>query len=338
MAPPTTRPLCRLLLSAAVVGSAGASEVPGSLGAAHPALPELPDQFETWVTSNIVNKNYSVVVHEIFDAPNNRALISRWHGDDTEHGLSRTLYLFDIGEYFHVNSTSCHGDQLVNIRFGPFSHGNRMPSSKELFNFAREGQTEVYVGRDVVQGIPCNHWESTLSMGPRSSMSLHYYFSVPEWSSPESNATQIPVLLYLTGHYPSFHSPEEMHSFEHYYSFNHFRVGPISTWSQNQFYISSAIPCVGNISTQPEWSKMPEHIDFCEENCSDFPGHGGVYFGFVVLGAACQSVVLMIISFCCGRKYGERLINEMPVTNVAAAGQKPATEMSAAADRERRMV
>lgn len=58
-----------------------------------PVLPTLPDQFDTWVTCNIVNKNYSVVVHEVFDAPNQRALLSSWHGgqrdpEDPERGNS----------------------------------------------------------------------------------------------------------------------------------------------------------------------------------------------------------------------------------------------------------
>ena len=139
-------------------------------------------------------------MHEIFDGPNNRALLSRWHGGAAdrersgESGLVRTLYLFDLGEYFHVNSTHCSGDQLVNSRRGPFSHAHRTPTSKELFDFAREGQTESYMGTEIVQGIPCNHWQSVQSMGPGGSMTLDYFFSVPEWSSPESNASEVPVM------------------------------------------------------------------------------------------------------------------------------------------------
>ena len=37
-------------------------------------LPELPNQFETWVTCNILNKNYTTVIHEVYDEPGNRAV------------------------------------------------------------------------------------------------------------------------------------------------------------------------------------------------------------------------------------------------------------------------
>ena len=312
-----------------------------------PRLPSLPDTFDTWVTCNIANKNYTVVVHEIFDAANSRALLSRWHGgtaqagrhrQDPDSGLTRTLYLFDIGEYFHVNSTACVGGQLDNLPYGPFAHAQRTPTSKEMFDFARDGQTETYMGTELVQGIPCNHWQSVQSMGSGGSMTLDYFFSVPEWANPEGNATEVPVLLHLTGSSPSRYRPNETHSFDHYYAFNHFRTGPIRGWSENQFYISAA-PCVGNITTQPEWATLGNHQEFCEANCGDMDhhDHGGVYFGFVVLGAVCAMVVVVATSFVCGRKYGEQfkpMVNEAGPKVMAGEGRgegKAAMEITAAA-------
>ena len=40
-----------------------------------------------------------------------------WHGgerdpEDPERGVSRTMYLFDLAEYVHVNETHCLGDSL----------------------------------------------------------------------------------------------------------------------------------------------------------------------------------------------------------------------------------
>lgn len=289
---------------------------------ADPSLPTLPDQFDTWVTCNIVNKNYSVVVHEIFDGPNNRALLSRWHGGnqgDPEHGMVRSMYFFDIGEFFHVNSTSCVGGQLDSVPFGPFAHAHRTPTSKELFNFAQDGQTEMYMGTETVQGVPCNHWRSIISFPNASSMTLDYYFSVPGWATPESNSSEVPVLLHLTGSRASRFEPGGVYTFDHYYSYSHFRVGALEEWSKMEFYISSAIPCQGNITSLPQWSTLSERDAFCEANCFDDGNHdhGGTYFGFVVLGVVIAVLVISCTSFLCGRKLGQTfkpMMTEMGVS------------------------
>lgn len=295
---------------------------------ADPALPSLPAQFDTWVTCNIVNKNYSVVVHEVHDGPNQRTLLSRWHAGDPEHGVVRTLYLFDRKEYYHVNSSGCYGDKLVNMRRGPFVHAHRTPTTHELFDFARENQTEVYMGTEVVHGVPCNHWQSVHPMRfGAGAMVLDHYFAVPEWSSPEGNTSEAPVLLHLSGWRPAFDGSGRNHTFDHYYAFNHFRVGPINDWSQHEFYV--ATPCVGNISSQPDWFALGKHGEYCDASCSDyFQPHGGVYFGFVMLGGVIALLLAMIGSFVCGRKSAKAfrpMMNETAVER--GADVKPSIEL-----------
>lgn len=295
---------------------------------AAPPLPTIPDQFDTWITCNIVNKKYTTVVHEIYDRPNNIALMSRWHGDhgakhhggpnnterhDPDHGLVKTLYLFDQGEYFHVNSSGCYGDKMDNIRFGPFAHAHRAPTTKELFDFAKDGQEENYVGQESINGVLCDKWRSVQTFG-NFSMTLEYYFSAQEWAVPESNSTRVPVLLYLLGSRPSHAGDGSTHDFEHYYSFGHFRVRPISPAVEAQFYSAGpASPlCTGNITSQPSWgmAASQEREEFCYEHCGDKvnvgPIHGGVAFGYVVLGAVVTVLVMVIGSFCLGRCYGRR--------------------------------
>ena len=164
-------------------------------------------------------------------------------------------------------------------------------------------------------------------------MQLDYYFSVPEWRSAESNASEVPVLLRLQGHRPSYVTPGANHTFDHYYAFNHFRVGPINGWSENQFYVSEATPCTGNITTQPEWALMGDHQGFCEAKCGDVQPHGGVYFGFVVLGAAIAVVVAMVASFVCGRRYEsfKPMVNEVALGKPGEADGKPAVELKTSA-------
>jgi len=281
-------------------------------------LPTLPDQFDTWITANIVNKNYSIVVHEVFDAQAGVALLSRWASSgEPEQGLIKTLYLFSQAEYFHINETGCHGDKMANLQRGPFAHAARAPTSKELFDFANDGQEELYLGQERVNGVLCDKWRSVQTFG-NFTMTLDYFFTAASWSSPESNSTQVPVMLHLTGSRPSRHREGEMHLFDHYYTYGHFRVRPLSADVEAQFYAAGpAAPiCTGNISMQPSWGPEGsthmehEHEELCVEHCSDQinigPIHGGTAFGYVVLGGVVALLVMTIGTFCLGRSYGRR--------------------------------
>ena len=121
-------------------------------------LPRLPDQFETWVTCNIVDRNLTTVIHEVYDAPNNRALFSRY----LAHGAQdTTLYLYDQDEYIHMNKTSCAGGQLSDLgyKFGlsfqsaMTGHDGRIAGTAEFLRFAADGQQEQYMGVYDVAGM-----------------------------------------------------------------------------------------------------------------------------------------------------------------------------------------
>ena len=312
---------------------------------AAPPVPEIPDVFDTWITCNIVNKNYSVVVHEVFDAPNQRALLSSWHGgerdpEDPERGVSRTMYLFDLAEYVHVNETHCLGDSLNVVRFGPFARATRTPTSKELFDFAREGQLEEYMGVEVVEGVPCNHWRSVDARQAPMVMQLDYYFSVPEWRSAESNASEVPVMLRVRGHRPSYVTPGTNHTFDHYYAYNHFRVGQVSDWVDHQFHVPSRLaPCSGNLTeaahaaTEMAAEKLGEYC--AARGCAAKEDHGQ-NFGFTVLGGVLALAVVAFCSICLGRKIGQHqfqpMVKEAAVTAVpdkGGVGKPAALEMAA---------
>ena len=162
-----------------------------------PSLPTLPNQFEAWVTANIVNKNYTVVVHEIYDGPGNRLHVSRYHGgmsrgDDPDQGFASTIYMYDIDEYIHQNGTTCLAFPLSTMgRRTPFGgHDHHIPSTHQFFAFAQEGQQEIYMGQERVNGIPCDWWrsEQNTSRGNFSMvMTLDYYFSAEGWKNPMAN-------------------------------------------------------------------------------------------------------------------------------------------------------
>ena len=204
---------------------------------AAPPLPTIPDQFDTWITCNIVNK-YTTVVHEIYDRPNNIALMSRWHGDhgakhhggpnnterhDPDHGLVKTLYLFDQGEYFHVNSSGCYGDKMDNIRFGPFAHAHRAPTTKERFDFAKDGQEENAVGQESINGVLCDKWRSVQTFG-NFSMTLEYCFSAQDGRCLRATPRECPCCCICSA--LARQGDGSTHDFEHYYSFRHFASVP----------------------------------------------------------------------------------------------------------------
>ena len=283
-----------------------------------PALPALPDSFDTWITCNIVNKNYSVMVHEVYDGPGNRGLFSRFHSKynsrDPERGRSRTMMLYDYGEFFHVNGSGCFGGQIAEMagRGLPFVGRDThvIPSTKEMFVFAQAGQDEVYLGMQTVDGVPCNLWRSEVRRG-QMNMTIDYFFSVPEWDTPESNATQIPVQLRLKGVRPSRNTDPDhrvggVYTFDHFYSFAFFKAGPITGFSDHEFYLPTTVrPCQGNVTMQPPWDEIGDNQGYCEANCKDYrPGDGAAYFGFVVLGAVLAVVVVFLSGLMFGRKIG----------------------------------
>jgi hypothetical protein len=263
-------------------------------------LPSLPDQFETWVTCNIVNKNYTVVIHEVYDAPGNRALFTRYHADNEQE---TTLYLYSLGEYFHFNSSHCNGGQVAEA-FGPMRGQNgHIAGTAEFFRFATEGQEETYLGIVDIEGVPCEHFQSTTDGGPNgASMKLDYYFSAPGWQVPESHASRVPVLLNLSGSRPQGPPGTPLHFYHHYYSFGHFTIGA-PRGGERLFTIPTGVgQCTGNITSAP----YATHGN--DGDCEAFPGSsggasgslsGGSVFGLCFLfflfgvGAACIFVKIV---------------------------------------------
>merc|ERR1719152_646022 len=112
--------------------------------------------------------------------------------------------------------------------------------------FAAEGQREAYLGIEDVAGVPCEHYRSVTDSASGHHTELDYYFSAPGWRVPETHASRVPVLLNLTGHYPR--GPGVVHHYHHYYSFNHFRVGPDAVPDHLFVVPLSAGQCSGNVT------------------------------------------------------------------------------------------
>ena len=97
------------------------------------SLPALPTTFTCRVQANIVNKNYSISIHEWVDEPNNRGRVDTYRASNNvpggstsrnaETGYTSDLYLYDTDTYIHTNSSGCYGNSLESL-------GPRLPFGK----------------------------------------------------------------------------------------------------------------------------------------------------------------------------------------------------------------
>jgi len=316
-------------------------------GVVSPPLPRLPTQFRATVNCNIVNKNYTVQVDEVYDFPNNRSLFTRIHPNvtgigpaDTDVGRTFDLNLYDMGERFHVNDTACVGSftNSTSLRGGgPSTRGGAIPNSQQFFQFGPDFN-ESYVGRTVVNGIPCDHWSAKTGEWNSTSfvnITVDYFFSTPDWKFPTSNWTQVPVVVNMTGSKkvctygrgPPDCSSGNTSNFAHVYSYAAFHVGPIEDGDE-VFAIPEDLNCTGDFTVVP---RRPNQCG-AENNETHHKNHhadgwssdeivetSGIALGSAMVGAVITAVIFLKM----GRSSQTQskhtsLVNKYEVTNPTA--------------------
>lgn len=176
------------------------------LGTANPPLPELPTQFEAIIEANIVNKNYTVHMLEWYDQVNDRGRVD-WYSN-RKHMGSSSIYDFARDHYYHVNKSGCYWGDIKHIanKRAFMSTKTATPHLTWTANLWRFGgdREEIYMGQEAARGILCNKWRSSsicegFGNACDYNYTLDYFFSVPSWSSPEAESTQIPIRAVLKG-------------------------------------------------------------------------------------------------------------------------------------------
>jgi hypothetical protein len=268
-----------------------------------PTLPALPTQFEAVVEANIVNKNYTIHMHEWFDKKNNRARTDMY--SYTRHQSSTNIYDFGKNHYFHLDSQAgCQWGDTAHITgrsFGVEQSGGSGPhlsTSERYFRFGA-GMNETYVGRKTVRNIMADHWIATMSRGGNrsSTMTLDYYFSVPEWKLPDTGSTRVPLRLKLTGTRLVTSATDRAcvakcnppgracwtkcskplpkgqwynHTYDHVYDYTSFKVGAPKASVFDQ-------PCgIACKSTNKTWNPMTLPAIGCPGQCNAAAGGRGV--------------------------------------------------------------
>lgn len=308
--------------AAAVVALAGAVADAQNL-----KLPPLPEQFTAVVEANIVNKKYTIHMHEWYDHPGDRGRADMY--STREHGFTSSITDFAAGHYYHTNNTGCfYGDPEHLGRFNFFSRDGQphVTSTAKFFRFGGE-LTEKYMGVESIRGISCDHWlaQTTSSGQGNTSYSLDYYFSRPDWSLPEVDGQQVPVRLILNGsRLNAFNRttmqpiiPPSMTSFYHVYDYVSFHVGPPedsafeqpcgavctsnnATWKAD---VLPARPCpaVCTAATTAASTPSPQRAKSCDAKDSQLALGIGLFAGGTLLGAV---VVFVVMKFMCGAKTG----------------------------------
>ncbi|KAL4236845.1 hypothetical protein ACF0H5_005231 [Mactra antiquata] len=188
-----------------------------------PPLPDLPDQYQTIIEANIVDKNMTVTGYEYFDSIGNRATLQmRQNGT-----LFTNIYDYANTQLFYVSNNSCRTDNLTvdnnNILFGNVTEPDgsyHVFTSGGALHFAKHFG-EKYMGNTTVRGIHCDWWRSCLYWPQlRSNFTLDYYFTASDWSAP-IQGSPIPVRAVATGLQAK---DFELRPFKHYYDYIDFRT------------------------------------------------------------------------------------------------------------------
>lgn len=225
-----------------------------------PPLPELPDQFETRIEANIVQKNYSMELTEYYDYTNNMGA-TIFHRRDKEYRSIMTFQNLERKLIFRNNTCLVMNltDSKVNIfNFTVDATGGHVKGVKDILYFGKQFG-ETYIGGDeIVRGIAVDHWQSCLKWGDlNGSFLLDYYFSKESFNTT-SGAKQVPIRAIVNGTGVGLrHSNGSLHQFYHIYEFFSFQPGPIRDTSV--FQVPAGVFCNGSVANKP-MPKLPDQF------------------------------------------------------------------------------
>eukprot|EP01052_Picozoa_sp_SAG31_P054108 SAG31_NODE_14219_length_820_cov_1.085992_1_plen_148_part_10 len=138
-------------------------------------MPELPLAFEAKIEANIINKNYTVVMHEWYDYNANKGRTDMYSaarppmmGSPARPAqYSTSVYDYENNRYYHTTAAAegsldnCSWGDMDHIvgrnMFGAEDNSAHITSTAEVINFGGRRE-ETYDGTAMVRGIPCDKW------------------------------------------------------------------------------------------------------------------------------------------------------------------------------------
>eukprot|EP00057_Strongylocentrotus_purpuratus_P012055 XP_011666529.1 PREDICTED: uncharacterized protein LOC580499 [Strongylocentrotus purpuratus] len=197
-----------------------------------PPLPTLPSQYRLKVEVTIVNKGYSFILEEFYDAVNNRGASISHRGDNSTH---YTSYDYGLNQTVEVTTDHASGTSSCNVRdFGRFSlfgfhieNGTgHINGTDAIFRFGEEFN-ETYMGVATVRGIPANHWQRCIyNPDSNHTFRLDFYFSNASFHL-QSGPNAIPLRATINGSGISRRT-QEKYNFYHNYEYLEVEPGPVT--------------------------------------------------------------------------------------------------------------
>ena len=200
--------------SAQSCGNAGNSAVP---------FPGLPNQYAMDVEVNIEGLNYTVFLFELYDGIGKSATVELFGSTSSTSIVNYTTQTV----YFVLANNSCFFGTLVppvllsdiiQRSFEPYYFNGTIAVSSVLDIYNLANSSAVYIGKDVVRGIPSDRWQSCVTSGT-STYLFDFYYSANGWIAP-FNKNQVPLQLVIT----RLGSPQNVTT--HLFTFVDFNTGP----------------------------------------------------------------------------------------------------------------
>lgn len=152
-------------------------------------MPQLPDQFTTFLEINISERNETIARMEYYDLYAKKMKIEHVRNGEfnvfLEDGTTETGYV--------IQDHRCH---TINLRDRPDYLQLRKVS--DLFHFGA-GYNETYLGVADVRGVPCNVWTANETMVEGEAVinaTTLFYFPVSYWREDSANG---PMRIHIAG-------------------------------------------------------------------------------------------------------------------------------------------
>lgn len=196
-------------LSCAIVGAGGQRPGPPPLcnppeGNVTKPIPPLPTQFSATFEASILSMSLEISIREYYDGNRGRLELSRYGN------YGYIVYDYDVQEVFLLpDSSSQPVEECVVRTLAPKSARDRRLNYgwivengsvhvRTMADVFLSASAAVYVGEEVVRGIPCNHWQACFRVN-QGMYTTHYYFSNDSsWTSAYGD-DPVPVQVILNG-------------------------------------------------------------------------------------------------------------------------------------------
>lgn len=240
-----------------------------------PQLPKLPDQFTVNIEANILQKNYTINLREVYDYPNNRVMIERYD-PKTGEKVRTVINMRDNSSHTYFANQTCvvmaiNGSQ--HFGFLVDANSSHLISVKNLLHFGDELGEKYISGSETVRGIPVHHWQACLKIpASNGTFLLDYFFSKGEGYYINGILETVPLRAVINGTAKSLSrngsTSPEYHNFYHIYDFIDFNPGPIQ--DPSVFEIPVGTFCNNSISSKP-LPYVPDHFTVAMEIVSTKP-------------------------------------------------------------------